>query len=177
MPCAEKSLNPRSWDQIQIDNAFPPINIPIKPLRQLVTVQFRTKRARASGLYVPESAQLDIWHDQIVKIVAMAENIFSLRDQRTGELIPYAEKPWYKVGDYVRVPKHGVDIMYHAPSPEDFENIEAVSKEALESYTGTGLYYVAKEGLYDKGTIKLGNVFFDEINGIIDNPLLILNAH
>lgn len=176
MPCAQVKNEQRSFEDVQIDNAYPTINLPFKPIRGLVTVQFRTQRSRSAtgGLIIPDQAKLDMWHDQVVKVLAIADNSFAIRDADTGGFIGYKEGPWFKVGDYVRIPKHGVDIMYHQLSPEELENVKTISEEARSFKKGT---YIAEEGLYEKQTIKIGNVFFYEINGLIENPLLLLNAH
>lgn len=176
MPCSPIKNTQRTFEVVQAENAFPPINLPFKPLRGLITVQFRTQRSRSAtgGLIIPDQAKLDMFHDQVVRVIAISDTAFTLRNPETGRLVSYPEGPHFKIGDYVRIPKHGADVMFYQLSPSELEYVKKISDEARCLKKGT---YIADEGLYEKQTIKTGNCFFHEVNGVVTDPLLILNAH
>lgn len=171
----KKKIKPvtKSWEQIQLENAYPEVTIPMRPTGQMVIVQYPLERSQTkSGLILTQQSRVDHVHNQTVKVVAISPYAFKYRED--GELKPYQEDPWYKVGDFVRVPMHGIDISYYEPSSKERTYLAKISQEARNL---TNSVYEAEEGLHIKKYIRYGAVFYDEVRTIIPNPLIIFNGH
>lgn len=94
-------------NQYDIEQAFPAVPCPVKPLGARVTVQMRfPKNKTKSGLILTaETAENMYRNEQTAKVVALGAGCFRWPD--SGE--PWASGPWYQVGDFVRVPLYGGD--------------------------------------------------------------------
>ena len=91
----------------EIDEAFPELNCPIKPLGNRVLVQMRLAKTKTkSGLHLTADTKEDVYrNEQTAKILKIGAGCFIFPS--TGQKWPSGE--WFKVGDYVRVPLHGGD--------------------------------------------------------------------
>ena len=99
--------NTVSYQYDDIDEAFPAADPGFKPFGSRVIVQIRTpKRVTKGGIYVPDDVrETEHYNTQIAKVVAIGPLAFHNRS--TGE--PWPEGAWFRVGEFVRVPKYGGD--------------------------------------------------------------------
>ncbi len=84
---------------------FPDVECPVRPYDNRVVVQLRLPSTHAgSGLILKaaETREIDRWHEQIGRVVAIGPRAFHSLD--TGQ--PWPEGPWYSLGDIVHVPRH-----------------------------------------------------------------------
>lgn len=95
-------------------SAWPAIDPDHVPCGEHIVVQLRTAKARtAGGIYLPDDArEAEKWNTQIAKVVAIGPLAF--RNRTTFE--PWSEGPWFKLGDFVRVPLYAGD-RYDKPIP------------------------------------------------------------
>lgn len=98
-----------------LEEAFPDVDSLHRPFGSKVIVQIRTaKETTKGGIIIPDEARTTIAaNTQVGKVVAIGPMAF--KNPRTGE--PWAEGPWFKVGDYVRCPKYGGD-RFEIPNPK-----------------------------------------------------------
>ena len=177
------------WVKNQEVCAFPVVKPPLKPLKNLVLVQYRNSRVNerktAGGLIVVQDGGTkkgaqDRWNNLTVKIIAVGPLAFHTRNLDTGKLMPFSEGNWFKVGDYVRVPAQGVDFLFVEPSKEELRqmNIDSENAEKLkEPYE-----FKATEGLASTETapnkfIKMGLVEDTDILALIQSFNTVLNGH
>lgn len=90
-----------------LSTAFPEVLPGVKPLGPRVLLQLRTVRKKTTGglIIVDDTRDFNKSITQLAKVVALGPIAFCNRS--TGEKWP--EGVWAKVGDLVRVPKHGGD--------------------------------------------------------------------
>jgi len=90
-----------------LDQAFPDVVCPARPLGNRVMVQVRRQpNVTKSGLVLVEETKETVkWNMQIARIVDMGPIAYCNRE--TG--LPWPEGKWVRVGDYVRVPRWGGD--------------------------------------------------------------------
>ena len=111
--------NSIQYDYKSLDEAFPKVEPGIQPFGPFALFQIRhAKRFTKGGLELVESARsTEYYNTQTAKCIALGSLCFkiarNIRDDITGEdvekLFDYAEGPWFKPGDFVRVPKYGGD--------------------------------------------------------------------
>lgn len=111
--------NTIEYDYRSLDDAFPKIDPGIKPFGTVALFQIRrAKGVTKGGILLIEAAQsTEYYNTQIAKCISIGALCFkisrSVEDQVTGDLseqlFDYAEGPWFKPGDFVRVPKYGGD--------------------------------------------------------------------
>lgn len=79
----------------------------LRPFGSRVLVQLRTAKKKTKGgiLLSDETQETIQWNNQVGKVIALGPLCF--KDSKTLQSWP--EGDWCKVGDYVRVPKHGGD--------------------------------------------------------------------
>lgn len=101
------SFAPRVEFDQTLDQAFPTVAHNLEPYGSRVLVQMRTaKKVTKGGILLPGETQDTLqWQNQVGKVIAIGPLAF--KDQKT--LAPWPEGAWCKVGEYVRVPKHGGD--------------------------------------------------------------------
>ena len=96
-----------------LDEAFPAVDPGLKPLGNLgVFMIRRPKKFTAGGMELPaEVRSTEYYNTQVAKVIALGALAFnSVRNIDGAEvMIPWPEGPWFKPGDYVRVPKYGGD--------------------------------------------------------------------
>lgn len=87
---------------------FPDLDLEgIRPFGHRILVQLRYPKSVSDGgiIYSDESKENEKWNVQTGRIVAIGDGAFKNRTT----LEPWPEGQWAKVGDYVRVPKWGID--------------------------------------------------------------------
>lgn len=92
-----------AFDQT-LEEAFPPIEPGLTPLGERVLLQVMTPPKKTkSGLILADYTK-DTIHDnsQVAKVIALGALAF--KNRSSGEA--WREGPWYKVGDFVRIPKY-----------------------------------------------------------------------
>lgn len=126
-----------------LEEAFPDVDPEHVPMGSLALLQVRTPaKYTAGGIALPEDVrETEYWNTQIGKVRAIGPLAFKNRD--TGE--PWPEGPWFKVGDFVRVPKYGGDrFEVNVEGSEDkaiFVLFQEADIKAL--LTGDPLKYIA----------------------------------
>lgn len=97
----------------RMSEAFPEVDPLLKPFGNLCLVQIRRpKKFAASGLeLVSESRAIEYYNTQIARVIAVGDLCFATVRNIDGEekMLPWPEGPWFKPGDFVRVPKYGGD--------------------------------------------------------------------
>lgn len=90
-----------------LEEAFPEVDHNLSPFGSRVLVQMRTaKKMTKGGIALPAETQETIqWNNQVGIVRAFGPLCF--KDSKT--LQPWPEGDWCKIGEYVRVPKHGGD--------------------------------------------------------------------
>lgn len=101
------SFAPRVEFQQTLEEAFPNVDYNMEPFGSRVLVQMRTSKLMTKGgiALLGETQETLTWNNQVGKVVAIGPTAF--KDQKTLE--PWPEGDWCKVGDFIRVPKHGGD--------------------------------------------------------------------
>ena len=110
-------------DYDSIDEAFPEVDVGLRPFGSWVLIQKRSPMTRTrGGIEIPiDTQETEFWNTQVAKVVALGPVAFKNRDT----LEPWVEcrgedgefVPWCKGGDYVRVPKYGGDL-WPVPLPK-----------------------------------------------------------
>ena len=74
------------------------------PMPHLVLLQIRrAKNMSSGGIALPDEVQqAEAANTQVAKVIAIGHNCFKHPD--SGK--PWAEGPWFKVGDYLRIPRY-----------------------------------------------------------------------
>lgn len=104
-----------------LNDAFPKVECPIRPLGNRVLVQIRAPRNKTKGGLVITSDTLEDTYrnEQTATIVKMGEGCFKF--STTGEPWPLGE--WFAEGDFVRVPLHGGDNHWIAMKDGDSQRL------------------------------------------------------
>jgi co-chaperonin GroES (HSP10) len=99
--------NTVSYQYDDIDEAFPPADPGFKPFGSRVLIQIRTPKKTTKGgiIIIDEVRETEHYNTQIGKVIDVG--VLAFHNRSTGE--PWPEGAWFKVGDYVRVPKYGGD--------------------------------------------------------------------
>lgn len=100
-----------------LEEAFPKADPEQIPLGERVLVQIRTAPKKTAGGLVLTHGDQDTekWNTQVAKVIAVGPTAFKNRDT----LEPWPEGAWFKVGDFVRVPKYGGDRFEVYPEGEE----------------------------------------------------------
>lgn len=107
----------RHWNE---DVAWPAVPALLKPLGNLVLVQFRQPIAKSSAgriIVLDEIRDTDRDNETVVKVISVGPLAFHNRD--TGELWP--EGAWCKPGDIVRVNKYQGNMFKRDFQREDYD--------------------------------------------------------
>lgn len=102
-----RSSKRATYQYDSLEDAFPHVNPEFIPYGNRVLVQLRVAKTLTSGGIALTSDQIETekWNTQIGKVVAIGPTAFKNQDT----LEPWPEGSWCKVGEFVRVPKHGGD--------------------------------------------------------------------
>lgn len=107
------SSNAISGVHASMEEAFPDVDAGIKPCGNLVLLMIRRPRKfMASGIELPAEARAtEYYNTQIAKVIELGPLCFNTVRNVDGEekIIPWPEGPWFKPGEFVRVPKYGGD--------------------------------------------------------------------
>lgn len=107
------SSNAVSGDHASMEEAFPEVDAGLEPCGNLVLLMIRRPRKfMASGIELPAEARAtEYYNTQIAKVIAVGPLCFSTVRNINGEekIFPWPEGPWFKPGEFVRVPKYGGD--------------------------------------------------------------------
>lgn len=97
-----------------LEEAFPAVDPGLVPFGSRVLVQMRTAKGKTKGgiILASESRDTEQWNTQTAKVVAIGPLAFC--DRSSGK--PWPEKAWFKVGDFIRVPKYTGD-KWQVPIP------------------------------------------------------------
>lgn len=165
---------PATTPSIQLLNAFPEVEPPVRPLANYVLVQYRTERVRRNSIILPDQAKDDAFRSQIVKVVGMGPLVFHTRDLNTGKAYEFSEPQWFRVGDFVRVPQYGLDILYKVPTDAEMARIREISQKAEKQ--DPSAVFVAEKGLVDRNKIKFALLNFVDVKAVALDPLDTLNG-
>jgi co-chaperonin GroES (HSP10) len=101
------SFAPRVEFDQTLEEAFPKVDHNLVPFGSRVLVQMKTaKQKTKGGIHIVGETQETIqWNNQVGKVIAFGPLCF--KDSKT--LQPWPEGDWCKVGDFVRIPKVGVE--------------------------------------------------------------------
>jgi co-chaperonin GroES (HSP10) len=88
-------------------NPFPDVDPQCRPAGFRILVQIRAPKTHSKGglMLAPDVTEAEKWHQSIAKVLAVGPR--SYKDRETDK--EWAEGPWCKPGDIVRIPKHGND--------------------------------------------------------------------
>ena len=160
---------------LELENAYPNVNVPLIPLSDKILVQYRTERARVSkgGIILSDNSKQDHHHNQVVKVVALGPLVFHTRNFDNGEPLAFKESAWFAAGDYVRVPLNGVDQVFVMPTEAEKARIKYLTDENKKNPDAV---YFAAENL-TKGCVKFGLLPFGSVIAKVTDPLIVLNGH
>jgi co-chaperonin GroES (HSP10) len=119
----------------ELDQLFPKIDPQFKPYGARVLVQLRRVVNESKGgiILSVETKRTEAWNLQVGKIIDMGDSAF--KNRATGE--PWPEGAWAKIGDYVRVPRHGGDrIIIPDDKGEKIVVLILSDYDLLGKYTG-----------------------------------------
>ncbi len=102
-----------------MEQAWPNVDCMHEPTGSSVLVQIRSAKTKTKGGILLSSDVQDTikWNTQTAKVIACGPMAFCNRDT----MKPWPEGAWCKVGDFVRVPKHGGDRWEVAFTDDDGE--------------------------------------------------------
>lgn len=107
------SGNAITFDYESLVEAFPNVEPGIKPLGNLgVFMIRRPKKFTATGFELPaDTRATEYYNTQVAKVLALGPLAFKTVRNVDGEevILDWPEGPWFKPGDFVRVPKYGGD--------------------------------------------------------------------
>lgn len=102
-----------------IEEAFPVVDPGLKPFGAIVLVQVRHPKRKSKGdiILSDESRSNEHYNTQVAKVIAMGPLVFktvkeipaAIGQLPRDVLVDYVEGAWFKIGDFVRIPKHGGD--------------------------------------------------------------------
>jgi co-chaperonin GroES (HSP10) len=96
-----------TFDFQSIEEAFPGLKEGCDPLTEplphMVLLQIRrAKKVTAGGIELPDEVQqAEAGNTQVAKVIAIGRNCFKHPDTAK----PWAEGPWFEVGEFMRIPK------------------------------------------------------------------------
>lgn len=93
-----------SYTEEELTEAFPDVDPGFEPFGTRLVVQIRSAKEKTKSgiILVNETTEAEKWNTQVAKVVKIGPVAFSNRDT----LVPWPEKSWCAIGDYVRVPKY-----------------------------------------------------------------------
>jgi co-chaperonin GroES (HSP10) len=100
-------LNRVEFDYGSLEEAFPEIDPLVTPCGDNVLVQMRSPKQKTKGgiHLITDVQDTEFWANQVAKVLALGPVAY----KHHQDLTDWPEGPWCKVGDFVRVPKHGGD--------------------------------------------------------------------
>lgn len=115
-----------SYDNKDLEAAFPAALCPIKPLGNRILVQIRLAKTKTAGglILTGDDQEHILRNEQTAKVLKIGNSAFTFPS--TGETWPSGE--WFKEGEYVRVPLHGGDNHWVTVKNSDGENVTVLFK-------------------------------------------------
>ncbi len=123
----------------RMDEAFPDIDPGMKPFGALALFQIRRpKKFTASGFELPaDTRATEYYNTQVAKVLALGNLCFkTVRNVKTdafpdGEekIFDWPEGDWFKVGDFVRVPRYGGDRYTIKATVKEFRKLIGQTEE------------------------------------------------
>jgi co-chaperonin GroES (HSP10) len=105
--------NATEFDYDGLAEAFPDVAPGMKPLGNIALFMIRRPKVfTKGGIRLPSEARAtEYYNTQVAKVISLGPLAFSTVRSVDGveTVIPWPEGPWFKPGDYVRVPKYGGD--------------------------------------------------------------------
>lgn len=100
-------MTEKEFTEQELKLAFPDVDCQHTPLGSRCVVQIRSvaQKSRGGIILSAESKDAEKWNQQTAKIVAIGDVAF--RNRGSGE--EWFEGAWFKVGDFVRIPKYNQD--------------------------------------------------------------------
>lgn len=99
--------------EAKLAEAFPDVSPGMKPLGNIGLFMIRRPKVfTAGGIRLPAEARAtEYYNTQAAKVLALGPLAFTTVRSIDGveTVIPWPEGPWFKPGDFVRVPKYGGD--------------------------------------------------------------------
>ncbi len=97
-----------------VDEAFPAVEPGQAPLGSNALFQIRHPKTRTKGgIWLTQGDRsTEYYNTQVAKVIALGPLCFKAvesSDPRAPTLVDWPEGPWFKPGDFVRVPKYGGD--------------------------------------------------------------------
>lgn len=107
------SGNALNYDYENLAEAFPHVEPGTAPMGNIGLFQIRRpKKFTAAGIEVPAEARAtEYYNTQVAKVISLGPLCFKTGRNIDGEekIFDWPEGPWFKPGDFVRVPKYGGD--------------------------------------------------------------------
>ncbi len=90
----------------ELEDAFPDVDPGFVPFGSRVIVQIRSPKEMSKLILLTDEAkEIELWNTQIAKVRAIGPVAFRNRNN----LETWPEGEWFKVGDFVRIPKYNQD--------------------------------------------------------------------
>jgi co-chaperonin GroES (HSP10) len=138
MPYDDYPVNKVEFAYNSVEEAFPDVDVMHEPNGEFVIVQIRCpKRVTSGGIILSEeSVKIESDNTQVAKVVAIGRAAF--RNRANGD--KWFGNEWYKVGDFVRVPRYGGDrwtipYTYREPERQLLSGIKVPAKEITTEIT------------------------------------------
>lgn len=107
------NTNSLTFDYATMAEAFPECDPGLKPLGNLGVFQIRRpKKTSAGGIQLDAGTRsTEYYNTQVAKCISVGPLAFKTVRNVDGEekIFDWPEGPWFKPGDYVRVPRYGGD--------------------------------------------------------------------
>lgn len=166
------SSNSVTFDYDGLAEAFPDVDPGLKPLGSLGVFLIRRPKMKSAGGIILDAGDTttnaratEYYNTQVAKVISLGETAFKSVRNVDGEekIFDWPEGPWFKPGDYVRVPKYGGDRF----------SVKATVKEMQPVVGGGGrkeLVEVEDEVIFAVFKVK-------EIQGVITGSPLKIKAY
>ena len=129
-----------------VEEAFPNVDPGHAPLGAKALFQIRhPKTVTAGGLFLTSADRsTEYYNTQVAKVIALGPLCFkqSVADPQTNQpsLSEYPEGPWFKPGDFVRVPKYGGDRFAVPFDSVTYAKDEKTGKEVEEAFKDEAIF-------------------------------------
>lgn len=116
-----------------MEEAFPSVDAGIQPLGTTCLFLIRRPKRRSIGnLILPEDVRsTEYYNTQVGKVIALGPLCFKSTGA-DGSLKDWPEGPWFKPGDFVRLPKYGGDRFAVSRMVDDVEHDERGVEHAVK---------------------------------------------
>jgi hypothetical protein len=134
------NTNSITFDYDGLSEAFPDVDPGLKPLGNLGVFMIRRPKMMSAGGIIIDGTGTDnpraveYYNTQVAKVIALGPTAFKSVRNVDGEekIFDWPEGPWFKPGDYVRVPKYGGDRFSVKATVKEFRPDGRGGKNAVE---------------------------------------------